>query len=897
MSESTLAQYRSEPYTDKVVLRDGSTVRLRSAGNEDIAALRSFVEHLASSDTADEGAHLPTFAADQLDTLATINDEQTFTLIGELHGRVIAVGCFMRDVEREDVAQSAFAVDPTLRGKGLGSALLDRLAEAAREHGIRWLEGDVYAANHRMLNMVAASGFEVMHRAEGGLVRVRLNLAPTTTYEQRQLERQEESVTASVRIFFQPRSVAVVGASPDPEKIGSLVLHNLITSGYTGAIYPINPHAGDIQGRASFASITDVPDAVDLVVIAVPQPHVDSVVDQCISKGVRGVLLLTAGYSETGPEGREREAALLAKLRSAGIRLIGPNCFGVINTDPDVRLNTSFSPIQPAPGRVGFMTQSGALGQAILDYARTLNIGLSNFVSVGNKADISGNDLLQFWKTDERTQVILLYLESFGNPRTFSRLAREITRDKPIICVKSGRSRAGAKAASSHTGSLAGSDEAADALFRQCGVIRTNTLEELFDVATLLSHQPLPNGRRVAILTNAGGPAIMAADACEANGLELPTFADHTTDQLQSLLPPAASVANPVDMLASGHAGQYGECLKLLLDDPNVDAVLVLFVPLKPGSSEAVARAVREAIPPDCDKPVATTFVSAQGIPPELASVPSYRFPEAAATALGHACRYAEWRRRPAGTVPTFEDIDHTRARRIVEQSRERGGGWLSPDEVSNLLGAAGIPAARSAVCADRDEAIHAAQAIGYPVALKAIGPSIIHKTEVGGVKLNIQDDNQLAAAHADLRERLGEQLTGVLVQQMIPDGVEVLIGATWDETFGHVLAYGSGGTLVELIRDVSLRIVPITDRCAREMLGEVRGSALLRGWRGSPPADANAVCDVLLRLSALLEVCPEIEEVDFNPTRAGEHSAIVIDARIRITTRWQHRPGPRPVF
>ena len=878
------------------MLRDGSVVRLRPIERDDGARLLEFGQSLSVESLEFRFLHLPRIDSALIDGLVSVDYDHRFALVGELHGRIVGVGRYCRDEHHPEVAETAFIVDDKLQGKGLGTALLDRLAEVARDHGIRALEGDVLARNQRMLNMVATSGFEVIHRAEGGLLRVRLNLEPTPEYEQRLQDRQAQSAAASVRIFIEPRSVAIVGASRDPEKIGSMVLHNLLRIGYVGRIYPINPQAGEIESIPAFARLIDVPDSIDLAVIAVPLAHVDAVVDDCIAKGVRGILLLTAGYSETGAEGRAREHLLLAKVRAAGIRLIGPNCFGVINTDPEVRLDASFSPIQPLHGSVGMMTQSGALGQAILDYARELNLGLSNFVSVGNKADVSGNDLLQYWMQDDRTNVVLLYLESFGNPRKFSRIAREVARHKPIVCVKSGRSRAGARAATSHTGSLAGSDLAAEALFRQCGVIRTNTLEELFDVATFLAHQPLPGGPRVAILTNAGGPAIMTADACEAAGLELPTLHDRTVTTLRSFLPAAASVANPVDMIASADAEQYGLAMKALLDDPNVDSVIVLFVPLHPGSPERVARAIRDAIPRTGPKPVLATFLSAQGMPPELAGIPSYRFPEGAVTALARALRYARWRARPASEPRSFDDIDRAKAQSIVESARERGGGWLGAEDLNKLLSAAGIPAARSRVADSLDSARAGAATLGYPVVLKAIGPDILHKTELGGVILNIKDDQSLERAYGDLTRRLGTQMTSVLVQQNVSKGTEILIGATLDETFGHTIAYGLGGTLVDLIQDVALRLAPLTGNDVSDMVDEVRGTRLLRGWRGAPSADEAKVREILSRLSALLEICPEIEEVDFNPTIVHERGAVVVDARIRVGSLWRRR-GPRPIF
>jgi len=894
--QATARQIARERYAFDVTLRDGSVVRLRPVEADDGAGLRRFGLGAAMPGPQPHLLNLPGAPSAHIDSLLHADEESSFTLVGELKGRIVALSRYVRDARRPDTAVMTFIVDEALQRKGLGTAMLDRLAEVARDHGVEIMEGEVHASDPRVLNMVVASGFEVMSREEGGRLRVRFDIESTPEYEQRLHAREAKSSAASVKIFIEPRSVAIVGASRDPAKIGSAVLHNLLRIGYVGRIYPINPGTDCIGSVRCYARLTDVADEIDLAVIAVPLAHVDAVVDDCIAKGVRGILLLTAGYSETGAEGRERERKLLAKVRGAGIRLIGPNCFGVINTDPKVRLNTSFSPIQPPPGSVGMLTQSGALGQAILDYARELNLGLSNFVSVGNKADVSGNDFLQYWLDDDRTNVILLYLESFGNPRKFSRIARQVGRRKPIVCVKAGRSRAGARAASSHTGSLAGSDRAAEALFRQCGVIRTNTLEELFDAAAFLSHQPLPAGPRVAILTNAGGPAIMAADACEAAGLELPTLEDATVQTLRSFLPAAASVANPVDMIASADAEQYRLAMKALLADANVDSVIVLFVPLHPGSPQRVAKAIREAVAPSCAKPVLATFLSAQGMPPQLEGIPSYRFPEGAVTALARALAYARWRARAVTTPVAFDDIDEEAARAIVQRVRDRGGGWLSPRDAADLLTIARIPIARSLLAESLDAALKIAGEIGYPVVLKAIGPSILHKTEHGGVKLNIDGDEALTHAYCELTQRLGEQMTAVLVQQQIPAGVEILIGAALDETFGHTIAYGLGGTLVDLIADVALRLAPVSESDVKDMLNEVRGTQLLRGWRGSPPADENSVREIIARLSALLTICPEIEEVDFNPTIVHTRGAVVVDARLRVGTRWRRR-GPRPVF
>ena len=563
--------------------------------------------------------------------------------------------------------------------------------------------------------------------------------------------------------------------------------------------------------------------------------------------------------------------------------MIGPNCMGIINTDPAVALNGTFSPVYPPEGRIAMSTQSGALGLAILDYARKLNLGISTFVSVGNKADVSSNDLIQYWAEDPRTDVILLYLESFGNPRNFSRIAKRIAASKPIVVVKSGRSRAGARAATSHTGALASTDAVVGALFRHAGIMRTDTLEELFDVANLLAHQPVPRGRRVAILTNAGGPGILAADACEARGLQLPMLADATVAELRSFLPATASVANPVDMIASATPDHYLRSTRALLADEQVDSLIVIFIPPLVTDPEAVAAAIVEGSKDSGGKPVLANFMSAKGAPEILRSIPSYGFPEAAASALAQVTSYGEWRRKPPGIVPEFNEIRSNDAKALVEQALARGGGWLSPIEIGELFSAAGIPVVKSRFVSTVDEAIKAAAKIGFPVALKATGPTIVHKTEVGGVALNLVDENALRRAYDDMTARLGTDLTGVVVQQMVPGGVEVVVGATLDATFGPLVLYGTGGVLVELLNDVAFRIHPLTDADAREMINEVRGTTLLRGYRGSKPADEAALLEIILRVSALLEICPQINEMDANPVKVFEKGAIVVDARVRV--------------
>jgi acetyl coenzyme A synthetase (ADP forming)-like protein len=687
---------------------------------------------------------------------------------------------------------------------------------------------------------------------------------------------------SALRAFFEPATVAVIGASRRRGRIGSEILHNL-ASGFHGRVIPVNPCATDINGIRAYPRIGDVPGDVDLAVIAVPATAVEATVDECIAKRVGALLVITAGFGETDDGGRAVEARLRDKVRRAGIRLIGPNCMGLLNTDAAVHLNASFSPVFPPAGPIAFSSQSGALGLAILEYAEQLHLGISSFVSIGNKADVSSNDLLEYWEHDPRTRVILLYLESFGNPERFRQIARRVSRHKPIVAVKAGRSASGARAAASHTGALAASDTVVDALFHDAGVIRTETLEELFDVAALLAHQPLPAGNNVAILTNAGGPGILAADACEGLGLTVPALRPGTAAELTAFLPATASVRNPIDMLATATAEDYRRAIPLLLADPGIDSVLVIFIPPLVTPSTDAARAIAETARAST-KPVLATFFGAAGVPDILEPVPCYTFPESAVRALAHALTYQRWRSEPDGTIPVFADLDVGAARAVVDRTLAAGGGWLSPLGCNALLDACGIPVAPIRAVTIAVDALAAARQFGYPVVLKGSGPDILHKTEAHAIYAGLTDEAAVRHAFSALSRLPG--VVQILVQPMVTPGVEMLVGVTRDSNFGHVIVLGSGGTLVELLRDTTCRLAPLTDRSAREMLAELRGAALLRGYRGSPPADEAALVDVVLRTSGLLAACPEIIELDLNPVIVTPSGATVVDARIRVGQR-----------
>lgn len=701
-------------------------------------------------------------------------------------------------------------------------------------------------------------------------------------------------------LFF-PRSVAVVGASRDPQAVGHRIVTALLHAGFQGAIYPVNPSADAIAGVPAHPSLASVGRPVDLAVIAVPAARVPAAVDDCAEAGVRALVVVTAGYAEVGPEGARRQASLVGQAKAHGMRLVGPNCLGVIQTDPNVRMNATFAPDMPPPGRVAFCSQSGALGVAIIALAREIGLGMSTFVSIGNRADVSGNDLLEYWESDESTDVMLYYLESFGDPRRFARLARRVGLQKPIVVVKSGRSEAGRRAASSHTAALTSPDTAVEALVRQAGIIRADTLEEMFHLARVLVHQPLPEGRRVGVVTNAGGPAILCVDALQTAGLEVPELGADVKDTLAGFLPAEASFRNPVDMIAAAGPEEYRRAVSVLLADDGIDALVVLHTPVGVHSPEAMARAVCDGIDEargrgGADKPVVASIVGSGLRTYELRSgkgeiVPVFLFPEEIGATLGKIARYAEWRAAPPGDYRTFDDPALGPAREICRRALEtRGPGWLGVAEARAVLEAAGIVTTPGGVAVSADEAARLADDVGYPVALKLASTGLVHKTEVGGVRLGLEDAEAVRTAFREMRQRLADEgraddIEGALVQPMLTGAAEIMIGAQADRSFGHILAFGLGGIHVEILRDVSFRVAPLTDLDAEQMLRDIRGFRLLEGYRGHPAADVASLEEALQRVSRLVEAVPEIEEMDLNPIFALEpgQGYRVADVRIAV--------------
>jgi acetyl coenzyme A synthetase (ADP forming)-like protein len=689
--------------------------------------------------------------------------------------------------------------------------------------------------------------------------------------------------------LFCPRSVAVVGASRRRDTVGGAVFANLMKGGFQGPVYPVNPSSPSVQSVRAWPTLEALPEVPELVVVAVPAPQVPEVVKRAAKLGVGAVIVLTAGFREIGEAGRLAEVDMVAAARAANMRLLGPNCLGAQNPDPSVRLDATFATTFAPDGGVAYASQSGALGLAALDYARELGIGFSAFASLGNKADISGNDLLEHFEQDPRTKVVLLYLESLGNPARFRAIAGRVGRTKPIAMVKSGRTGSGARAAGSHTGALAGPDAAISALCAQAGVIRADTLEQLFDVAMVLANQPLPKGRRVAVVTNAGGPGILATDALEAAGLLVPRLSAATEVALKAVLRPEASVQNPVDVLADSDPEAYGAALRLALADPEVDALVALYVPPVTSSAEAMAAAIVQAAA-GSDKPVLSCFMGSHGVPEALASlhrkhVPSFRFPEGAAKALALAVAYAEWREAPESVLEKSAEAPGA-ATYVLSRARERlgrEGGWLDAQEAAAFGEAWGLPMpAQRKVAPTAQAAEEAAVQLGFPVVLKADVSGLVHKTEAGAVALGLTSSEQVGAA---ARKMLALEPAALVVQRQVEGGDEWLVGAVRDPHYGVLVAVGAGGTRAELWRDTCQRLAPLSGADVDALLDVPRLGQTLHGFRGAPPADRPALAKLVRALAAAALAHPEVAELELNPVKVlpEGQGAVAVDIRVHL--------------
>ena len=675
-----------------------------------------------------------------------------------------------------------------------------------------------------------------------------------------------------LEMFTKPRGVAIIGASPTPGKLGYAVLQNVVQYGYKGQVYPINPKASEILGLKAYPSVLDVPGPVDMAVVLIPSRAVPGAIEECGQKGVTGAVIISAGFREVGREGRQLEKELIEVARRYGVRLIGPNVLGIIDTT--IGLNASFAAGMPRKGQIAFMSQSGALCTSILDIASGQGIGFSRFYSIGNKSDLNEIDFLRAWAEDPETKVIAAYLEGITNGSEFVQVARKVTRMKPVVSIKSGTTSAGSRAASSHTGTLAGSEKAYDAAYKQAGVVRALSVQELFDYAQAFARQPLPENDAVAVVTNAGGPGIMASDAIEHSGMRLASLTPEIQQKLRAALPAAASVVNPLDVLGDAPADRYALAIEAALSDPNVGIVLVVLTPQTATQIPETAQVLGE-LARKYKKPTFAAFMGDQAIRPSLEilaeySVPNYQVPERAVAAITAMWHHRHWLNTPE---PGFEQlaVDRSRVRQVIDKVRAEGRATAGDTEAKEILAAYGVPLPKSTLAKDADEAVAAAQAIGYPVVMKIASPDILHKTDIGGVKLNLNSESDVRDAfdliyYRATRHMPDATIWGCQVQQMVKGGKEVIIGMNRDPQFGPLLMFGLGGVYVEALKDVTFRVAPIDRREAKEMLSEIRAYKLLRGVRGEKPSDLEAIADTLMRVSQLATDFPEIVELDINP-------------------------------
>ena len=693
--------------------------------------------------------------------------------------------------------------------------------------------------------------------------------------------------------IMKPKSIAVIGASTKEHTIGSDIMKRLQEYNFNGKIYPVNPKGGIIEGLQAYTSVLEVPGEVDLAIIVVNAKFVLSTIDQCHEKGIKGLCIITAGFKETGAEGAELEKQLLEKVRAYGMRCVGPNCLGVVNTHPDIRMDGCFAESLPERGNIGFVSQSGALGGGILNILKDLNLGFAQFISIGNQADVNAETALEYWENDSDVEQILLYMESIQNPANFRKLASRISKKKPILALKAGRSAAGASAASSHTGSLAGADKAANALLQQSGVIREYSLKDLFATAKVFANCPIPKGDRVAIITNSGGPGIMATDAVCEHGMQMAKLTDATKEKLRSFLPAAASVKNPVDMIASAPIEHYKQTLETVIADENVDMIITIYLPFLGLKDIDVAKALMEIKAEHPEKPVIGVFMTKSEFFAKLSdmdvNIPFFMYAEEAADGLNRLNQQRLWMERAEGKIPTF-DVDYKKAQEIIAKSVNEGRDQLTTRESIDVLDAYGIRVCKSGFAKTEDEAVTIADSIGYPVVMKMTSKTTSHKTDVGGVRVNIQSAEQLRSEYQDLIAKLKEKglfegLEGVIIQEMVKGNREMVCGIATDPQYGPMMMFGLGGVFIEVMKDVTFRIAPLTDIDAKEMIKSVKAYKLLEGARGTKPAQMEQIEETLLRLSQLVNDFKFIDELDINPLLISEKTGegIAVDGRIKV--------------
>nr|WP_246377903.1 bifunctional GNAT family N-acetyltransferase/acetate--CoA ligase family protein [Nocardioides ginsengisegetis] len=856
------------------MLRDGRTAHIRPITSADAELLVEFYARVSDQSKYYRFfSPMPHLSERDVARFTQVDHVNRVAFVLTLSGKMIAVGRY--DVVRPREAEVAFLVEDQHQGRGIAQLLLEHLAQAGRERGVDRFVAEVLPDNSRMIQTFRDAGYRVASEYEDGVLMLEFPIDPTDTAIGVMINREHQAESASIHKFFNPRSVAVIGASRRQDTIGQALVRNLVMGDFTGRVYAVNPAAAAVSGMPAYKSVAEIPDEVDVAIVAVPAEAVQDVVLDCAAKGVHGLVVISSGFAETGEEGRQRQRRLVGLSRSYGLRLIGPNCLGIINTDPQVGLNASLSSLMPPRGRAGFFCQSGALGSAILEKVNNRGLGLSTFVSAGNRADVSGNDLLQYWEEDDSTEVVLLYLESIGNPRKFSRIARRVSLRKPIIAVRSGRTTQGVPMGHA-VRRIAAPPQAVDAMFRQAGVIQVDTLEEMFDVAQLLAHQPLPRGRRVAIVGNSDALGLLAADAAAAVGLV---------------------VNKSVPLGADATAEDFEDALDAAIDDPEVDSVVAVYIPPLNVSGEDVAN-VLAAVGEQSDKPLVSSFLGAEGVPellrvPDVAgstagrgSVPSYPAVEAAVRALARVVEYAVWLRTPDGPPPGPDEVDHATAKRIVNKllAEHPDGTELADDVLTELLAAYGIELWSARPVANADEAREAGAAFGWDVVLKATADHLRERPDQAHVWRNIDTPEEMDDAWESLNMRITDaDKAGFVVQKNAQPGVPIAVRSIEDPLFGPVVSFGISGPLIELVADKAYRIPPLGERDAAAMVREIKSSPMLFGYRGSEVVDVAEVERLIRRVAQLQNDVPQISSLELSLVLAGANGATVLTAAARV--------------
>ena len=874
------------------LLMDGRIVHVRPVSQRDTEALSALYTRASP-----RSRYLRFFSAGvsvdrEVQRIVTRSDDHV-ALVAEHDG--LALGVASYEILNGAQAEIAILVDDAWQGDGIGSLLIEHLAAVARRAGIQELVGDVLASNVTMLRASAslAPGIARQHDEDPSVVRIHIPTQPDERALAAAGARDRTAEHNSLRPLLAPTSLAVIGVSRSQSGVGYEILHGVLAGGFTGRTYPVNPHAKTIDGLECYPTVGAIPERVDLAIVAVPASSVPQIIEECGAAHVGAAVVLSAGFGETGPSGAATESRLLASARRHDIRVVGPNCIGLINTDPFVRLNATFAPNAPTPGHLAVATQSGAVGVAILDSAERSGVGISTFVSLGNKIDVSTNDLLSYWYDDLTTQAVALYVESFGNPRRFTWLARALSTRKPILAVKSGRSTAGRRAGASHTAAAAAPDVAVDTLFRQAGVLRMDTLGELLDAARLLTEQPLPAGDRVAIVGNAGGLNILAADAANAAGLQVVELSATLQQQFADVAPHLAGIANPVDLGADSPPATIGRAIHALGSSGEADALVVTLVATRTNDLPGALAALSEAADDQPHLPIVAVVVGGDS-PLKLGrrNLPVYELPEDAVRSLGHACRYARWRRQPTGSQPVIPGVDRKAAQRIVAAALAGGAGWQPVAVTQALMACYGIPLLETRLATRVESAEKTARQLGFPIVMKATRPGLVHKGELGGVQLGLRDESAVRQAYLSIAGSLDEAEPTVALQPMVPTGVELVVGVAHDALFGSLVMLGLGGVHTDLLGDRSFRSLPLTDRDATAMWRELHAAPLLTGYRGTPAMDTEALEQLLLRVAQLAGDFPEVSELDLNPVVTVPDGVTALDVKLKLQPA-EEEPDP----